>query len=202
MFRWYANARKCYAYLSDIGHHHDRSQLNESRWFTRGWTLQELIAPANVTFYDRNWRSIGDKAHMLEDLHKITRIDGKVLRDRKALQLMSVAKRMSWAADRMTSRVEDRAYSLLGIFDVNMPMLYGEGEKPSKGCKKKSSGHRRLLIIQYSHGHHHVWSFTRQPSAPIRPSCSPRLQMGSGMLKILLVGHCRNPRLSNFHNGV
>ena len=133
MFRWYAGATKCYAYLSDVDSYSDskkvEQQISESRWFTRGWTLQELIAPSNLGFYDREWRLLGDKMKMLEALNQVTGIDEDVLRDRKALRLTSVAKRMSWAAGRTTSRVEDRAYSLLGIFDVNMPMLYGEGQK-------------------------------------------------------------------------
>ena len=133
MFRWYADSSVCYVYLSDVEHFEDPSnvaqQIRASRWFTRGWTLQELIAPDSVVFYDNYWRLLGDKTELLEHLNKITRIDQDVLKDRRALRLTSVAKRMSWAADRTTSRVEDRAYSLLGIFDVNMPMLYGEGRK-------------------------------------------------------------------------
>ena len=131
MFRWYATANVCYAYLSDVEAKHCPSdtnvseQLRRSRWFTRGWTLQELIAPTKVHFYDKRWILLGDKIGLLKDLVEITRIDEDVLRSRHALRRISVAEKMSWAAERTTSRIEDQAYSLLGIFDVNMPMLYG-----------------------------------------------------------------------------
>jgi hypothetical protein len=135
MFRWYAEAKVCYAYLFDVEKEiHVRGtrvydQLRKSRWFTRGWTLQELIAPARVKFYDKQWLSLGDKATLLRELNRITRIDEDVLIDSRNLGFASVAKRLSWAAERKTSRKEDEAYCLLGIFDVNMPMLYGEGSK-------------------------------------------------------------------------
>ncbi|KJY00606.1 hypothetical protein TI39_contig321g00009 [Zymoseptoria brevis] len=125
MYRWYHQAKVCYAYLPDV----PSVPLRESKWFTRGWTLQELIAPGHVLFYDGAWNFLGSKISMVRELAEITRIDANVLRDRENLMSVSVAARMAWAADRATSREEDRAYSLMGIFDVNMPMLYGEGRK-------------------------------------------------------------------------
>ena len=131
MFRWYAEAGVCYAYLSDVEKKSssDNSEVwvhfRRSRWFTRGWTLQELVSPKVVRFYDRTWNFIGEKFQMLTMLTQITRIHKHVLKDRRALRSASVAERMSWAAHRTTSRIEDLAYSLLGIFDVNMPMLHG-----------------------------------------------------------------------------
>ncbi|EGP85272.1 uncharacterized protein MYCGRDRAFT_45759, partial [Zymoseptoria tritici IPO323] len=125
MYRWYYQAKVCYAYLPDV----PDVPLRESKWFTRGWTLQELIAPGHVLFYDGAWNFLGSKISMVRELAEITRIDANVLRDRENLMSVSVAARMAWAADRATSREEDRAYSLMGIFDVNMPMLYGEGRK-------------------------------------------------------------------------
>lgn len=104
-------------------------QLDQCRWFKRGWTLQELIAPEKVLFYDREWNLIDDKSMLEGVLERLTGIDRVVLRDRRAVASTSVAKRMSWAASRSTTREEDEAYCLLGIFGVNMPLLYGEGVK-------------------------------------------------------------------------
>lgn len=136
MYRWYENAAVCYAYLQDIEKCKNLNHLCEehwttSRWFKRGWTLQELIAPFSVIFFDRRWREIGTKSSLREDLAKLTRVPESVLsklEDHRSRSI-SIAQKMSWAADRETSRTEDIAYALLGIFDVNMPMIYGEGEK-------------------------------------------------------------------------
>ncbi|KAK3394988.1 hypothetical protein B0H63DRAFT_518057 [Podospora didyma] len=133
MFNWYQSAAVCYIYLCDVdedGDIHDPdSQFFNSRWFTRGWTLQELIAPEKLEFYQSDWTKIGDKSTMTSLLHEITGIDEVLLEETKCLLRMSVAKRMSWAARRETTRAEDIAYCVMGIFDVNMPMLYGEGPK-------------------------------------------------------------------------
>ncbi|KAM5348880.1 hypothetical protein ACJ41O_008703 [Fusarium nematophilum] len=148
MFKWYQDAAVCYAFLEDVSaRHRDCSEkaackategvmqpttagvgLTNSRWFTRGWTLQELIAPRNVEFYDREWNMIGEKQSMVSELRTITGIDTFVIQG-GPLEQVSIARRMSWAAHRETSRVEDLAYSLLGIFGVNMPLVYGEGPK-------------------------------------------------------------------------
>lgn len=135
MFNWYRRAARCYAYLSDvpaISLQEDGSlreaKFRQSRWFTRGWTLQELIAPQTVLFYDEGWSEIGDKHSLAEELSQITSVDEPVLRTGDVFTI-SVAKRMSWAAKRETTREEDVAYCLMGLFGVNMPMLYGEGEK-------------------------------------------------------------------------
>ncbi|KAF2167935.1 hypothetical protein M409DRAFT_36518 [Zasmidium cellare ATCC 36951] len=128
MWRWYCDAEICYAYLEDANAHgHDA--LARSRWFTRGWTLQELIAPTKVIFYNGVWQELGRRDTLLRTLWHITKIDPSVLVDRKKLSGVVVARKMSWAAHRATTRLEDRAYSLLGIFGVNMPLLYGEGER-------------------------------------------------------------------------
>ncbi|KAI6022063.1 glycosyltransferase family 20-domain-containing protein [Pisolithus marmoratus] len=138
MYRWYRNAQRCYVYLSDVDTsafptEQDFSKFGKSNgwpeWFSRGWTLQELIAPKELEFFNKNWVSIGTKQGLTSTLEDITRIPSKVLRSGRVLGGSSVAQIMSWAADRTTTRVEDRAYSLLGLFDVNMPMLYGEGSK-------------------------------------------------------------------------
>ncbi|EHY59160.1 hypothetical protein HRR83_001568 [Exophiala dermatitidis] len=127
MYRWYKEAEVCFAFLADIEVH--MQEISTSVWFTRGWTLQELIAPKHVSFHDRNWVFLGTKDKLAGYLSKVTGIDMDVLIGRRGPATCSVAQRMSWAAKRETKRIEDRAYSLLGLFDVSMPMLYGEGEK-------------------------------------------------------------------------
>ncbi|KAK0644665.1 heterokaryon incompatibility protein-domain-containing protein [Cercophora newfieldiana] len=130
MYEWYRKSTLCFAYLSDVflsGDDPDKS-LEKSRWFTRGWTLQELIAPAVVVFLDQNWHQIGTKSTLQRELSYITGIPGKVLLDSDP-STASVAQRMSWASNRQTTRLEDQAYCLMGIFGINMPMLYGEGDR-------------------------------------------------------------------------
>ncbi|KAF5013396.1 hypothetical protein FDECE_584 [Fusarium decemcellulare] len=125
MYQWYERAQVCYAYLSDL----HGGNMEDCRWFTRGWTLQELIAPNNMKFFDHSWENVGDKLSLLEQLSKITNIEARILSHEVALSYACVAKRFSWAAKRETTRHEDIAYCLLGIFDINMPMIYGEGFK-------------------------------------------------------------------------
>ncbi|KAI0898745.1 heterokaryon incompatibility protein-domain-containing protein [Annulohypoxylon nitens] len=130
MFRWYQNSTFCYAYLSDVSRDTSltpNSEFARSRWHSRGWTLQELIAPKILFFFSKDWCLLGTKSRLSELLHSITHIEPKFL-DRSNLDLASVAKKMSWASNRNTSRVEDIAYCLLGIFDINMPLIYGEGK--------------------------------------------------------------------------
>jgi hypothetical protein len=134
MFTWYHNADKCYVYLIDVQNHTNNQNSSEtlgaaflkSRWFTRGWTLQELIAPRSVEFFCWNGKRLGDKKSLEEQLHKITGIPVSALRG-TPLSEFSVDERMSWIENRETKRGEDKAYSLLGIFDISMPLLYGEG---------------------------------------------------------------------------
>ncbi len=125
MFRWYSNAKVCYAYLADVA---GQDGFASSRWFSRGWTLQELIAPKVVRFYSSDMMLLGSKSELEGMLQTITGIDAFALSTGNFSQVC-VAKRMSWAAKRDTTRVEDQAYSLLGIFGVNMPLIYGEGKK-------------------------------------------------------------------------
>jgi hypothetical protein len=129
MFRWYQKANVCYAYLSDVSGPDAKGDLGHSAWFRRGWTLQELIAPEEVEFYDGKWNFVGFKLDLAEEIASITGIQKGILKGQRQLKDISVAARMSWAASRETSRVEDLAYCLLGIFDVSMPLIYGEGER-------------------------------------------------------------------------
>ena len=129
MYAWYRQATVCYAFLSDISSDSGVIvDIAKSRWFTRGWTLQELIAPSNVLFFSGTWTSLGTKDSLCDILSAITRVDAQYLKHGNP-QSASVAERMSWAADRVTTRREDLAYCLLGILDINMPLLYGEGDR-------------------------------------------------------------------------
>jgi ankyrin repeat protein len=134
MFRWYRDATRCYVYLEDVSIYGSQS-INESvwepafrrsRWFTRGWTLQELIAPSLVDFFSSEGQLFGNKRSLEHLLHEITGINIKALRGHD-LSVFSIDERLSWAADRQTKRKEDKAYSLLGIFDIFMSLRYGEG---------------------------------------------------------------------------
>ncbi|KAG6355156.1 hypothetical protein INS49_004237 [Diaporthe citri] len=169
MFNWYERASRCYVYLFDLNRpNHPQIAFEQSRWFRRGWTLQELIAPVHVEFYDHQWKPMGDKgthsrridvsdsaygadgfeaifnldyaqpedyegnlAYRIESATRIP-IEVLTLKQRPISRLLSrfpAAQRLSWAANRQTARIEDRAYSLLGLFDVKMPLLYGEGKE-------------------------------------------------------------------------
>ena len=135
MFPWYAGSEICYTYLADYDASDPEAKLSESRWFTRGWTLQELIAPARIHFYDKSWSFIGTKEVLSQQLALITGVGHEVLLASKGRNLedlldqLPVARKMSWAAERETTRTEDTAYCLLGIFGVNLPLLYGEGDQ-------------------------------------------------------------------------
>ena len=131
MYNWYQKAEVCYVYLADIcltsGTEalSKRTQFVQSRWFKRGWTLQELLAPEHVVFYDRDWIEIGGKSFLEHEISEATRISSEHMKQPRSA---SVATKMSWASDRETSREEDMAYSLLGLFNINLPLIYGEGK--------------------------------------------------------------------------
>ena len=136
MFRWYRKAAKCYVYLTDVSTN-DYIDLSlqpweeafrNSRWFSRGWTLQELIAPLSVEFFCSNGNRLGDKKSLEGQLYKITGIPVSALQG-TPLSEFSFDERISWAQVRETKREEDKAYSLLGIFDISMPVIYGEGKE-------------------------------------------------------------------------
>ncbi|KAL9112015.1 MAG: hypothetical protein Q9227_003635 [Pyrenula ochraceoflavens] len=145
MFSWYEKAVCCYAYLSDVERGMDGSEFAKSRWFTRGWTLQELLAPYEVVFYTRDWDLLAKKNTIPELLREITGIAAEILSGEHPIDSASVAQRMSWASGRKTSRPEDISYCLLGIFNVNMPMLYGEGKKAFRRLQEE--------IIKSSYDH-------------------------------------------------
>ena len=152
MFRWYHDAAKCYVYLSDVSIAKRKrgtslsweSAFRASRWFTRGWTLQELLAPSSIEFFSQEGKRLGDKKTLERQIHEITGIAIAAIRG-APLSQFGVEERLLWAENRQTTREEDKAYSLLGIFDVYVPLIYGEGKdnalsrlkeeinKPSKG---------------------------------------------------------------------
>jgi hypothetical protein len=167
MFRWYHDATTCYVYLSDVpraavdsnaqSNESDKLPLKaafrQSRWFTRGWTLQELIAPTSVEFFSKDWERLGDKGSLERDICEITGIPVAVLRG-ALLSSFSITERMSWARTRKTTREEDRAYCLLGIFNVNMPLIYGERrEKAMKRLEeeidKAAKGMLFFLLVAF-----------------------------------------------------
>jgi hypothetical protein len=137
MFRWYKNAAKCYAFLSDVSAPTTDAQLHQdtweasfrqSRWFTRGWTLQELLAPALVDFFSSERQRIGDKASLEQQICEITGIPITALRG-DSLDEFSIPERMAWMVGRQTKEEEDIAYSLIGLFAVSMEFRYGEGKE-------------------------------------------------------------------------
>jgi hypothetical protein len=126
MYLWYRDSTVCYAYLEDA--------FETSKWFKRGWTLQELIAPPDVVFYNYQWEYIGEKSSLQAEISEITGISESVLLQyfdppgAEGKNEITIAEKMSWASERVTTRIEDTAYSLMGIFGIYMPILYGEKE--------------------------------------------------------------------------
>ena len=145
MYQWYKRAKICFVYLYDYPSQ-KVTDFTQSRWFTRGWTLQELVAPEKVLFFDRNWRAIGHKETLQVPLTRRTHISKSFLLHIDNIGRASISERMSWFSGRETSVPEDVAYCLLGLFGVNMPLLYGEG---------RERAFRRLQeeIMRYSDDH-------------------------------------------------
>ena len=139
MFTWYKNATKCYVYLSDLSlsrwdikvstAEHRMKKLRKNLWFTRGWTLQELIAPSSVEFFSKEGWRIGDKTTFREEVGQVTGLPVDLLLNVEYLSHLSVDERLTWAAKRHTTVEEDAAYCLLGLVDVSMPLIYGEGKQ-------------------------------------------------------------------------
>lgn len=131
MFRWYKDSDMCIAYLSDLEpeDRYSDDAMFECRWWRRGWTLQELIAPASLRFYDSSWQDNDSKSDWADLISERVGIPPRALHGDLSPDVASVAQKFSWAAHRETTRLEDEAYCLLGLFDVNMPLLYDEGSK-------------------------------------------------------------------------
>jgi hypothetical protein len=152
MFRWYQNAAKCYVYLPDVStKNRNVSDLytdytwepafRSSRWFTRGWTLQELLAPkpGSIEFFSQERERLGDKKSLEQQICEITGIPLLALQG-TPLSQFSIEDRLLWAATRLTTREEDKVYSMLGICDVYIPLIYGEGEKNAIKRLRKELG--------------------------------------------------------------
>lgn len=158
MFQWYRDAAKCYVYLTEVstrkrdadGNSKWDLDFRDCRWFTRGWTLQELIAPAIVEFFSKEGERLGDKKSLEKEIHDITGIPRKALQG-SHLSDFGVAERMKWIENRNTKYEEDKAYSLFGIFDVHIPILYGEG-------KEKAFDRLQEKIDKNSHRLAKLWS--------------------------------------------
>lgn len=167
MFRWFSEAAVCYVYLSDVNEDHINRDyplpqspwepsFRKSRWFTRGWTLQELIAPRQLVFFTHAGTRIGTKTGLATIISEVTGIPGEVLTNLKRPDEYSVAERMAWASRRSTTLTEDKAYCLMGLFGINMPPLYGEGDLAFQRLQKEimsltnqASG-LRLLVVDSS----------------------------------------------------
>ena len=163
MFHYYSVADVCFAYLGDLLPHEVKHKFKYSSWHKRGWTLQELISPRFVVFLSRDWEVFGTKADLAPQIQKISRIPVSVLTLQQDFRELSIAQRMSWAADRETTREEDRAYSLLGLFDINMSTLYGEGSKAFYRLQEE-------LLKQYADTSLFAWSlWPRYEAASGRP---------------------------------
>jgi hypothetical protein len=177
MYRWYQKAEICYVYLVDVdvSSPMGQSEFEKSEWFLRGWTLQELIAPEKLTFYDSKWSNLGNRYQngaqidlacgLPQSLWQAKEVanfrDGAVPRN---LLQWSVAQRMSWASNRKTTIIEDMAYCLLGLFEVNMPLLYGEGHRAFARLQEEISKHSSDQSI-FAWGFHPV--IAKQDKKPL-----------------------------------
>ncbi|KAJ8120805.1 hypothetical protein ONZ43_g2583 [Nemania bipapillata] len=179
MFKWYGGSKVCITYLDDVESTGGRGPAifnsNEvegpSKWFTRGWTLQELLAPNNMRFYNKNWVYIGTKHDHADALAQITGIDAEYLTGKKSFREACVAVKMSWMAGRTTTRVEDIAYSMLGIFNVHMNTRYGEGMEAFMRLQQELLTASNLLIDESLF----AWRMPK-PEAGIE-LCSPRQEI-------------------------
>ncbi|KAK3381744.1 hypothetical protein B0H63DRAFT_495294 [Podospora didyma] len=157
MFQWYQQVHVCYIYLADLPPDSKvaiEDALPKCKYFTRGWTLQELIAPRDVHVYDSTWTMRGTRLTLVDPISDITSVGRDVLMDSEELYFIPVATKMSWASKCNTTRVEDIAYSLLGIFDANMPLLYGEGHKAFRRLQEEVMRKTKdlTLLIWIRHG--------------------------------------------------
>jgi hypothetical protein len=157
MFRWYNRADKCYVYLSDVSigeGYRDHWQtmwepaFRKSEWFTRGWTLQELLAPLSIEFFSKEGKLLGDRGSLKTQIHEITDIPLEALSG-TPLSHFSVEERKKWASRRQTSRKEDKAYCLLGIFGIFMVPIYGEEENAFRRLEEEINRSFKGELVVY-----------------------------------------------------
>ena len=183
MFRWYQKSDKCYVYLPDVGSKSSgedsrpssewEAAFKASKWFTRGWTLQELLAPQSVEFFSADGSRLGDKDSLRQIVHEITEIPTEALSGRD-MSKFTVNERISWAKGRQTTRGEDGAYCLLGIVGCYLPLIYGEGKESAlRRLKKEMQGGERLSEIR-------CWLSTPDPSMNYLKAHKQR-QAGTGL---------------------
>lgn len=183
MFRWYQNAGICYAYLDDVdvdkiidcpdfdldgiaGRHNVADPMSfphmalkafliKAKWFTRGWTLQELLAPPYLVFVDQAWRRIGTRESWADEIKQASRIEARHLTNFSPTDFIScsIAMRFSWASRRLTTVEEDETYSLLGLFGISLPLIYGEGRW------RAFNRLQRELITVYNDDSIFAWKF-------------------------------------------
>ncbi|KAJ5949931.1 hypothetical protein N7454_001515 [Penicillium verhagenii] len=165
MYRWYKEAEVCYAYLADVP---SKCRFEDSKWFTRGWTLQELIAPEDVVFLNDSWQELGSKEYFQQTLSDCTRIPIEILSGDAHFEMFSIAQRMFWASKRETTRIEDRAYSLMGLFDIYMPLIYGEREMAFVRLQEeiiKASNDHTIFAWRQDCEDHHAGLLASSPEA-------------------------------------
>ena len=216
MYKWYKRSTLCFVHLADVefsdnelslklqsekkfwqapeGWASLRDRFSKSSWFERGWTLQELIAPKHIVFYDSHWNKIGPLKHFYKDVAKVTGIDAYYLTPGfKYPKWPSVAARMSWASRRQTSREEDIAYCLLGIFDINMPLLYGE-------CYKKAFNRLQTEIMKNSYDESlFAWTSNQKLSSLLAGRPSYFANSGDIVVPQSFVGISRPPYSATNH---
>jgi len=213
MFRWYCKAATCYVYLADVSTNDQidlslqpwEAAFRKSQWFSRGWTLQELIAPPSLEFFCSNSNRLGDKKSLERQLHQITGIPVSALRG-NPLSHFSFDERLSWAEHRETMREEDLAYSLLGILEVSLPIIYGEGKENAfrrlnREWKYRSDEDTSKHVEQLGawqnmlKGHSGVvWSVAFSPDSKLVASTSGDMsvrlwEVATGALQRTLKGH-------------
>ena len=208
MYGWYEQASACYVYLSDVEctrnaeGEPDASSLlafRQSSWFTRGWTLQELLAPNIVFFFDKNWTSLGSRTDLSKEIAVAAGIKEEKLGSKEGQRESCVAEKMNWASKRKTSRIEDQAYCLLGLFDLNMPLLYGEGRKAFKRLQEeiiRSSADESIfawgIYDSYYTDHPYLFPMSSKPKQDFFLAPSPQVFKSCDRLNLKYISPRRN----------
>lgn len=201
MFRWYHDAVKCYVYLSDVPAvvldserspdcntlYQWETDFRNCKWFTRGWTLQELLAPKIVQFFSRKQEMLGDKTTLAQQIHEITTIPIAALRG-TALAQFSIDERIRWTKGRQTKEKEDKAYCLLGIFEVFMPLIYGEGDNALRRLRKEINDQYGKDVASHLDESENV-SRRRETSANKHDHSLPPLLMAAASPSVFILEH-------------